>query len=327
MPLISVEHLKKYYRVQHKEPGLRGSLKSAFSRQFREVRAVDDISFSVEAGEMVAFIGPNGAGKTTTLKCLSGLLCPTEGRLSVLGFDPWEKEDAFKMQFSFVMGSKNQLWWNLPPMETFTLNKAIYQIPSASFKAILDELVDLLDVEEVLTVQARKLSLGQRRKCELIAALLHQPRLLFLDEPTLGLDVVMQKRIRDFIRQYNQKYQSTVLLTSHYMGDVSDLCSRVIIIDRGRLAFDGNFRELLHQYVDHKLITLTLSREVDPQALFSWGIVKEYQHPIMKIAVSRGDIPQVTGKILGSFPVSDLTIEEPPIEDIVREIFTGHDVA
>jgi len=231
--------------VHQKEPGLRGSFKSLFNRKYYDVKAVDGVSLNIEEGELIGFIGPNGAGKTTTLKVLSGLLYPTSGAVSVLGYTPWERKPEFQKQFSLVMGQKNQLWWDLPAMESFILNKEIYEVPDIQYKKTLDELVELLDVKDFLKIQVRKLSLGQRMKMELIAALIHSPKILFLDEPTIGLDVVMQKKMRDFIKEYNKKYNATIILTSHYMDDVKELCNRVVIIDKGRILFDGALDEII----------------------------------------------------------------------------------
>src|SRR3989338_9575080 len=235
MAVIKVDKLCKYYQVHQKEPGLTGSLKSLFARKYYDVKAVDDISFEIEEGELIGFIGPNGAGKTTTLKTLSGLLYPTSGEVSVLGYTPWKRQPEFQKQFALVMGQKNQLWWDLPAIESFILNKEIYEVPAEKYQKTLDELVDLLEVRDILKIQVRKLSLGQRMKMELIAALIHSPKILFLDEPTIGLDVVMQKKMRDFIKEYNRRFKATIILTSHYMDDVKELCERVIIIDHGKL--------------------------------------------------------------------------------------------
>ena len=325
--MITVKNLKKYYQAHQKEPGLKGSLKSLFHRQYKDVKAVNDISFNIDEGELVGFIGPNGAGKTTTLKCLSGLLYPTSGELSVLGFEPWSRKHEFLKQIALVMGQKNQLWWDLPAMETFILNKEIYEIPQDRFKKVLNDLVDLLDVKDVLKVQVRKLSLGQRMKCELIAALLHSPKVLFLDEPTIGLDVVMQKKMRDFIKAYNQKYQASIMLTSHYMGDVQQLCQRVIIIDQGKILFDGNLTEIVKKYADHKVIKVVFNEPVNEKKLKKIGKIKEYQFPQAVLTVKRGVSNAAAAELLKSFPVADLNIEEPPIEDIIREVFTGKDLA
>lgn len=327
MNVISVKNLKKFYQVHQKEPGLLGSLKSLVARKYYDVKAVDDVSFEIEEGELVGFIGPNGAGKTTTLKCLSGLLYPTAGQVSVLGFNPWDRQHPFLKQISLVMGQKNQLWWDLPAIETFNLNKEIYEVPDGQYRKTLDELVQLLEVQDILKVQVRKLSLGQRMKCELIAALLHSPKVLFLDEPTIGLDVVMQKKIREFIKEYNLRHQATIILTSHYMGDVEALCQRVMIIDQGKLCFDGQLSEIIQKYADHKLISLVLDQEVDPAVVAKFFPVKEFSYPKLVLSAKRDQVASTTSRALEQLPVVDLSIEEPAIEDIIRELFTGKDYA
>src|SRR3989339_738990 len=260
--IISVTKLKKYYKVHQKEPGLSGSIKSLFNRKYYDVKAVDDVSFEIAEGELVGFIGPNGAGKTTTLKVLSGLLYPTSGQISVLGFEPWKRDHKYLKQMSLVMGQKNQLWWDLPAQESFVLNKEIYEVSDEQYKKTLNELVELLDVKDVLQIPVRKLSLGQRMKCELIAALLHSPKILFLDEPTIGLDVVIQKAMRDFIRTYNQEFGATILLTSHYMQDVKELCKRVIVIDKGQILFDGEMKKIIEKYAVNKIITVEFAKHI-----------------------------------------------------------------
>ena len=324
--IINIRHLKKYFQVHEKEPGLGGSIKSLFARKYKSVKAVDDISFEIDEGELVGFIGPNGAGKTTTLKVLSGLLYPTSGFVSVLGYTPWERKAAFQKQFSLVMGQKNQLWWDLPAIESFILNKEIYEVPDRQYQQTLDELVELLDVKDVLKVQVRKLSLGQRMKCELIAALIHSPKILFLDEPTIGLDVVMQKKMRDFIKEYNQRRKSTILLTSHYMDDVKELCERVIIIDHGQILFDGQLAEIIKKFADHKLITVVFSKKVKEDELKKIGEVKEFDFPKAVISVKRSAASLAAAELLQEFPVADVNIEESQIEDIIREVFTGKNV-
>jgi len=327
MAVIDVKNLKKYYKVHQKEPGLSGSIKSLFSRKYYDVKAVDNVSFEIGEGELVGFIGPNGAGKTTTLKVLSGLLYPTTGKVSVLGYTPWDRKPAFQKQFSLVMGQKNQLWWDLPAIESFILNKEIYEVPDSQYKKTLDELVELLDVSDILKVQVRKLSLGQRMKMELIAALIHSPKILFLDEPTIGLDVVMQKKMRDFIREYNRKYNSTIILTSHYMDDVKELCQRIIVIDKGKLIFDGALDEIVKKYANHKLLTVVFDKKVDLEKLSGVGEVKEFNFPKAIISVPRSSASLAAAELLQEFPVADLNIEEPQIEDIIREVFTGQDLA
>lgn len=327
MAVVQVSRLKKFYQVHKKEPGLIGSVKSLFKRKYETVKAVNNISFSIDEGELIGFIGPNGAGKTTTLKCLSGLLYPTAGKVDVLGFNPWDRKPEFQKQFALVMGQKNQLWWDLPPTETFILNKEIYEVPDGQYKKTLNELVKLLEVKDILNVQVRKLSLGQRMKCELIAALLHSPQVLFLDEPTIGLDVVMQKKMRDFIKEYNKRYKSTIILTSHYMGDVKELCKRVIIIDKGKIVFDGQLDEIVEKYADYKRISITLAKEVDPKKLEGIGKVKEFEYPKLVISVKRNQTSIIAAQVLDKLPVADLNIEEPAIEDIIRELFTGKNYA
>jgi len=319
---ISVRRLKKFYQVHEKEPGVLASFKSLFARKYKDVKAVDSISFSIDEGEFVGFIGPNGAGKTTTLKCLSGLLYPTSGEISVLGFTPWEKSPEFLKKIALVMGQKNQLFWDLPPIETFILNKEIYEIGQKRFKETLDELVKLLDVKDVLKVQTRKLSLGQRMKCELIASLLHRPKVLFLDEPTIGLDVVMQKAMRDFIKEYNRRFGSTILLTSHYMGDVQELCRRVIIIDKGKIIFDGALSEIVERFAPRKILSVVFSKEFDLRKLDKIGKIEELSFPKATISVKREATSVAAAELLQRFPVEDLNIEEVPIESVIRQVFT-----
>ncbi|MBP6883269.1 MAG: ABC transporter ATP-binding protein [Microgenomates group bacterium] len=248
MPIIDVKNLSKSFKIYKKEPGLSGALKSLFSRKYEDKMAVNDVSFTIEEGELIGFIGPNGAGKTTTLKMLSGLLYPSSGSVSVLDQTPFDRKKDFLKQISLVMGQKNQLWWDLPAMDTFLLNKEIYEISDTDFKERVEELSELLDVKEIMHVQVRKLSLGQRMKCELMAALLHRPKILFLDEPTIGLDVVVQEKLRDFIKDYNLKYKATILLTSHYMRDVKHLCKRVVVINYGEIIYDGDLDRLMTEY-------------------------------------------------------------------------------
>ncbi len=319
--VISVNNLTKHYKVYKKEPGLSGSLKALFSRTYETVKAVDDISFEIEQGELIGFIGPNGAGKTTTLKVLSGLLYPTSGEVSVLGYNPWDRKAVFQKQFSLVMGQKNQLWWDLPAIESFLLNKAIYEIPDKQYNDTLDKLVKLLDVQDVLKIQVRKLSLGQRMKCELIAALLHNPKVLFLDEPTIGLDVVMQKVMRDFIRDYNKEFGATIILTSHYMDDVKELCKRVIIIDHGKKLFDGELQNIIDKYAKNKILSVVFAKETTKSELEKIGVVKSYDYPQATILVPRKEASKRAAALLEKFSVADINIEEPPIEAIIRDVF------
>lgn len=320
--VISVSHLKKYYKVQQKEPGLVGSLASLFSRKYQTVEAVNDISFDIDEGELVGFIGPNGAGKTTTLKCLSGLLYPTNGRVSVLGYMPCERNHAYLREIALVMGQKNQLWWDLPALETFLLNKEIYEIPDDTYENTLHELTELLDVEKILKTPVRKLSLGERMKMELIAALIHSPKVLFLDEPTIGLDVVMQKHMRDFIKEYNGRHTSTILLTSHYMEDVRQLARRVIIIDQGKILYDGTLTQLVKKFAKYKVLSIILESYIPPDALREVGELVTYDFPRAVIRVPRSASNVAAAQLLQKFPVDDLNIEEPDIEDVIRDVFS-----
>src|SRR6187549_3136688 len=257
MPAIVTRQLTKVYRTYKKHPGLAGAVRGLFRREYEETRAVDGVSFSIEEGEFVGFLGPNGAGKTTALKMLSGLLNPTSGEASVLGFLPWHRKDAMKRQISLLMGQKNALWWDLPARESLELNRAIYEIDRAKFKRMVEELTTLLDVAPKLDTMVRELSLGERMKMELISALLHSPRVLFLDEPTIGLDVTSQQKVRDFLREYNKGHGIVTMLTSHYMGDIEALCPRVIIIDHGKIFFDGPLAQVIERYATHKILGLT----------------------------------------------------------------------
>jgi len=322
MNVISVNKLSKYFRSYKKEAGITGSFKSLFHREYFDSKAVDNISFSIEEGELVGFIGPNGAGKTTTLKCLSGLLYPTKGEISVLGYKPFDRSPDFLRQISLVMGQKNQLWWDLPPTETFLLNKEIYQVDDKKYKQIIDEVVELLQVSDIVNIQVRKLSLGQRMKCELIASLIHQPKILFLDEPTIGLDVVMQKNLRKFVKEYNKRYKATIILTSHYMGDVEELCKRIIIIDHGKIVYDGGLSEIVKKYAINKQLTIIFNKPVEKEKLIQLGEVKSYEPLKVKLDVPIKQSRQVAAKILSSFPVEDINIEDPEIETIIRYIFS-----
>ncbi len=322
--VINVSNLTKYYRIHQKEPGLSGSLKSLFNRQYYDAKAVDDISFSIDEGELIGFIGPNGAGKTTTLKCLSGLLYPTSGKVEVLGYTPFERKHPFLKQISLVMGQKNQLWWDLPAVDSFLLNKEIYEITDEKYKKTLNELVELLDIQDILQVQVRKLSLGQRMKCELIAALIHNPKILFLDEPTIGLDVVMQQKLRDFVKEYNRRHKATILLTSHYMKDVEQLCERVIIIDHGKILYDGKLEDIVKKYVKNKTLSVIFAKPVAREKLEKLGEVLELDETKAVLSVPRDKSNHVAGKLLENFQVEDLNIEEANIEEIIRDVFSKH---
>ena len=323
MPIISVDHLSKHYKVYKKEPGLAGSFKSLFHREYEIVKAVDDISFEIKEGELIGFIGPNGAGKTTTLKTLSGLLYPSSGKVSVLGFVPFQRKNEFLKQISLVMGQKNQLWWDLPGMESLLLNKEIYEVPDAKFQEVVHDLSRILDAQEFLHVQVRKLSLGQRMKMELMASLIHSPKVLFLDEPTIGLDVVMQKNLRDFIKEYNRKFNATIILTSHYMGDVEELCKRVIIINHGKILFDGNLSDLAKKHAPYKVISIVLKDQIDPRKLEGLGEIVSFVYPKLVINTKNKQANESIAKLLKVAPAEDITIEDPAIEDIIRDIFNA----
>lgn len=326
MNIISVSNLSKHFKIYKKEPGFAGSVKSLFKRKYEEVKAVDDISFEIEEGELVGFIGPNGAGKTTTLKCLSGLLYPTSGKISVLGFTPYDRKTQFLKQISLIMGQKNQLWWDLPAMDTFLLNKEIYDISKERFNEVVLALSKLLEIEDLLKVQVRKLSLGQRMKMELISALIHSPKILFLDEPTIGLDVVMQKKMREFIKEYNKKYKATIILTSHYMKDVEDLCKRVVVINHGKILFDGELVELIKKHAPYKIMNVVFEEEVDSEKIEGLGEIKKFEYPELYLKVPIDASSNIASKILKSFKVEDLNIEDPDIEDVIRDVFTKKDI-
>lgn len=321
MSIISVNHLSKTYEYYRKAPGFLSSVKSLFHREKLYTNAVKKISFSIDEGELVGFLGPNGAGKTTTLKMLSGILYPSDGEAKVLGYTPWERKKEYQKQFAIVMGQKNQLWWDLPAMESFILNKEIYEVPDRNFRETIDELTELLDVKDILDVQVRKLSLGQRMKCELIAALLHRPRVLFLDEPTIGLDVVSQQKMREFIKKYNTTKRTTILLTSHYMEDVEALCARVIIINFGSIIYDGALADLVGKYVDHKIVTVSFTKEVLRRDLEKLGTVREYESQYVVLEIANRHVKERAAEILTSMPVDDILIDEAPVEEVIRRIF------
>jgi ABC-2 type transport system ATP-binding protein len=321
--MIVVDGLHKHYEVHEKEPGLMGSLRSFVQRNTHTVRAVDGVSFELATGEMVGFLGPNGAGKTTTLKMLSGLLHPTAGRVEVSGFTPRERKTAFLKTITLVMGQKQQLLWDLPALDSFLVNQAIYEIPDDEFKATMAEFNALLDLADILKKQVRKLSLGERMKCELAAALLHRPKVLFLDEPTIGLDVNMQVRIREFVAEYNHQFNATVILTSHYMADVTALCKRIIVIDKGKIVFDGDLARLLEQASPNKIIKLELAAHIDDAQLALYGTLHARDGLRAEIAVPRNETSQLAARILTELPIADVTIEDPPIEEVIGTVFAG----
>ncbi|MGG2201194.1 MULTISPECIES: ABC transporter ATP-binding protein [Paenibacillus] len=332
--MIHVEHLSKHYRVHEREPGLLASLRSLVSRSYRVVKAVDDISFHIPAGQIVGFLGPNGAGKTTTMKVLTGLLHPTAGRVEVAGFKPQEHRNAFKRRISLVMGQKSQLIWDVPASDSFLVNKAIYEIDDETYRKSLGELAELLELERVLHKPVRQLSLGERMKCELAASLLHRPDILFLDEPTIGLDVQMQEVVRRFILEYNRSVGATVLLTSHYMGDVTALCERVMVIGGGRLLYDGGIAELVDRHSPRKRIKLQLAEGGSAEAIRA-RLAREPavtnvmldDYPVALFEVPREQVSAVSAKLLADFPVLDLTIEDPSMETVIGQAFAQTDGA
>lgn len=323
MPQIQLTELKKTYRVHEREAGVKASLRSLFVRKYREVEAVKGVTFSLEAGEVVGFLGPNGAGKTTTLKMLSGLLHPSGGEGRVLGYLPFRREPAFLRQISLVMGNRNQLIWDIPAMDSFLVNQAVYQVPPRQFQETLDELIELLDLEPLLKKQVRGLSLGERMKCELAAALLHRPSVLFLDEPTLGLDVTMQGRIRQFIGDYNRRHGATVLLTSHYMADVTALCRRVIVIHHGQLLYDGELTALTDRMSPFKLVRLDVDSEEAAARVEDYAEVLEREGTKVRLRVPRAETSATVARLLSEVPVVDLTVEDPPIEEVIDQLFRG----
>jgi len=320
---VVVQDLRKIYRAPEREAGFRASLRSLVHRTYREVRAVDGISFHVMPGEVVGFLGPNGAGKTTTLKMLSGLLYPSSGAVRVLGYQPFRREHAFLRRITMVMGNKSQLQWDLPATDFFQINRVLYRLSDDAFKTALDDLIELLDLGPLLRKQVRSLSLGERMKCELAAALLYRPDVLFLDEPTLGLDVTMQSRIRQFIGDYNTRSGATVLLTSHYMADVTALCRRVIVIDHGRLLYDGPLDSLAERIAPFKLIRVDLEGGGVPPGSERYGTVESIDGGKLTLRVAKDAAPVVTARLLAELPVVDLTVEDPPIESVIEHIFRG----
>ncbi len=322
MKVIKVEDLTKSYKRYIKGSGLKGSVKSIFKREYVEIEAVKQISFEVEKGEIVGFIGSNGAGKTTTMKMLSGIIHPSSGIVEVLGFKPFDRKPEFQRRFSLVMGQKSQLWDDLPAIEGFRMNKLIYQIEGSQFEYVLNELGEILDVKDILNTPMRKLSLGQRMKCELLASLLHEPEILFLDEPTIGLDVVVQKRIRDFIKKYNSVHRNTIMLTSHYMEDVNELCDRLIIIDEGSILYDGSLDELKKKYLQNKYLKFIFHNKVEKEDLKRYGIIKEYDGVSVILEVPLSSHTKVAAQMLEELPVDDLDIAEISLTDIVRDLIS-----
>ncbi len=321
MPVIEVRDLRKHYRVHVKPQGLGASIRALFRRKHKEVKAVDGISFDIDEGEMVGFLGPNGAGKTTTLKMLSGLIFPTEGEVRALGFVPWERHNAYRRRFALLMGQKNQLWWDLPAAESFRLHKEIYAIDDASFRRVHGELTELLEVADLLNQPVRELSLGERMKMELIAALLHSPSILYLDEPTIGLDVVAQAGIRRCLREYNRLYNVTVLLTSHYMQDIEALCDRVMVINHGRLIHDGRLAEIVSRFADYKVLKLRLHHDEPAVGIERFGEVLEDNRPQITLRMKRDAVAQQAGRLLTAYRVDDFSIKDAPIEEVISAMF------
>jgi ABC-2 type transport system ATP-binding protein len=319
--VIRVDELRKHFRVHRRPPGLRAALRSLVRRKYETVRAVDGVSFRIERGERVGFLGPNGAGKTTTLKLLSGLLHPTAGTVQVDDFVPSQRASDFLKRITLVMGQKQQLLWDLPPAETYALNRAIFDVPTAQYDATMKELTGLLDLANLATKPTRQLSLGERMKCELAAALLHRPTTLFLDEPTIGLDVSMQVAIREFIREYNQRHEATVLLTSHYMDDVTALCPRIIVIDGGTIIHDGDLRQLVKSMYPDKLVAFTTAAPVAADSLARLGTVVEQEGNRCVLRVPHASLRDVVNHLLTGLGVNDLTVEDPPLEDVLRQLF------
>jgi ABC-2 type transport system ATP-binding protein len=322
MPVIEIAGLAKSYRVYQKQEGLLAAVRGLFRREYRDVHAVRGIDLAVERGEFVAFLGPNGAGKTTTLKLLSGVITPSDGTARVMGHVPWRRENAYRRRFALVMGQKNQLWWDLPAQESFRLHQEIYRIAPADFERTRDELTDLLGVRQLLRQPVRELSLGERMKMELIAALLHSPEVLFLDEPTIGLDVIAQHNIQTFLRHYQQLRRITILLTSHYMKDVAALCRRVVVIAEGRIVYDGSLTGIIDRFSGYKIITLSLADEEPTNNWAQYGELIDVQAPKVRLKIDRSTVPNALASILANHTVQDVSVEDPPLEEVIAELFT-----
>ncbi|MSU76789.1 MAG: ATP-binding cassette domain-containing protein [Gemmataceae bacterium] len=327
MPMIEAEGLTKIYRVYQKKDGLFGALRGLFHREYKDIKAVENVSFTIEPGEIVGFLGPNGAGKTTTLKILSGLIYPSSGAASVLGFVPWQREDAFRRRFALVMGQKNQLWWDLPAADSFQLHREIYSLPTDQFERTLGELTDLFGVKELTRQPVRELSLGERMKMELIAALLHQPQLLLLDEPTIGLDVVAQVTIQKCLRAYNETRGVTILLTSHYMRDVEALCKRVLIITQGKLVYDGPLTGIIERFGQEKLVKLQFETAEAPADLSSFGHEVSREGLVVELKIDRSKIAEVLAVLLDRHAIADVSIHDPPLDQMIAKVFEQGGVA
>ncbi|HEY9761126.1 MAG TPA: ATP-binding cassette domain-containing protein [Trichocoleus sp.] len=319
--IIEVRQLSKRYPVAVKEPGLQGTLKHFFRRSYRTVEAVRQVSFDIQPGEVVGFLGPNGAGKTTTLKMLTGLIHPSEGTVQVAGQTPFHRQADFLQNITLVMGQKQQLLWDLPALDSLRINAAIYGLSDKEFRYRVDELADMLTLHDKLRQPVRKLSLGERMKAEMLAALLHRPKVLFLDEPTLGLDVNAQVAVRDFLKEYNQRYQATVLLTSHYMADITALCERVLLIHQGQLIYDGSLEGLLDRFAPYREVKLEMDCPVEEAALRSYGEVEILEGCSASLIVRREALTQTVSQLLTAFAVKDLTVTDPPIEEVIGRVF------
>lgn len=320
-PVIYLDNLRKIYQVPERDAGVMAAAKSLVQRRHREIKAVDGVSFAVAPGEVVGFLGPNGAGKTTTLKMLAGLLHPTSGVGRVLDYEPWQRKRDFLRVITLVMGQRNQLNWDIPASDSFELNRVIYRVPQDEFRQTLGELTELLELGPLVSKPVRNLSLGERMKCEIAAALLHRPQVLFLDEPTIGLDVTAQRRIREFVREYNQRHNATILLTSHYMADVEALCQRVVVIHHGRILFDGPLTELVARFSPHKTISVELNGGETDADYSRFGEVVSVSDGRVSLRVPKAETPKVASRLLAELPVNDLTIEEPPIEEVIEQVF------
>ena len=322
--MIQIEKLEKSYRVYQKKEGLIASLRGLFHREHRDVQAVRGIDLAVEEGEFVAFLGPNGAGKTTTLKLLSGVINPTRGTARVMGHIPWKRENAYRRRFALVMGQKNQLWWDLPAQESFRLHQQIYRIDPETFDRTRDELTDLLEIRELLRQPVRELSLGERMKMELTAALLHSPQVLFLDEPTIGLDVIAQRNIQLFLKHYQEERKITILLTSHYMKDVAALCKRVVVIAKGQIVYDGSLSGIVDSFSGHKIVTLQFAEDDAMKSLERFGDVLEIRPPRAKLRIDRTDVSQTLAALLAEHTIEDVVVEDPPLEEVIANVFSSN---
>lgn len=319
--------MTKTYRVQQKREGLGAAISGLFRRQYREVQAVRNISLRVDQGEFVAFLGPNGAGKTTTLKLLSGVIFPTSGSATVMGHVPWERANAYRSRFALVMGQKNQLWWDLPSQESFRLHQQIYRIEVTRFQRTLDELTELLSVRELLGRPVRELSLGERMKMELIAALLHSPDVLFLDEPTIGLDVVAQHNIQQFLRYYQQQRQITILLTSHYMKDIAALCRRVVVITDGAIKFDGSLSQVVDDFSTTRLVRLRLGDDQSADGMERYAEVETIQLPNVTLRCPKSSVTKILAELLAKYPIEDVSVEDPPLEEVISKLYQESNTA